>query len=181
MLRNIPNNHDPERMQGILDDLGFAGQYDFVYLPRDFKSKAALGYGFVNFTAEDHAKLAYKLLDNFNAWTNSTSEKRCEVQWSRTQGYKANVQAVKNSPVGRRCLRYPKSFQPILLQGGNPIPFPSKDSKYDQVGRFFWNGDDLFLLPHPEKNVGKREKILMHPHLAVDVHEDNDGTFLLRL
>jgi RNA recognition motif-containing protein len=161
MLRNIPNNHDPEKMQILLDDLGFAGKYDFVYLPRDFRSRAALGYGFVNFTAEVHAKLAYTLLDNFNDW-NSNSQKKCEVQWSRTQGFKANVEAVQNSPALRRCL--PSNFRPLLLQNGKRIPFPTKDSKLDQEGTLFQNGEHV---PCPKKNVGMRKKKLSgYPHLG---------------
>ena len=42
MLRNIPNNYTREMFLALLDDNGFAGRYDFVYLPCDFRRQANL-------------------------------------------------------------------------------------------------------------------------------------------
>ena len=43
MLRNLPNNYSRAMLLELLDSEGFAGQYDFFYLPMDFKSRASLG------------------------------------------------------------------------------------------------------------------------------------------
>jgi hypothetical protein len=122
MLRNIPNNYDPDRMQALLDSEGFAGLYDFVYLPRDFKSRAALGYGFVNFSTPAHALRAYQVFDEFRNWK-CNSNKACAVQWSRTQGFDANVEAVRSSPALRKNIA--ANFKPVLLKNGVPIKFPT--------------------------------------------------------
>ena len=42
MLRNVPNNYTREMFLALLDDNGFAGRYDFVYLPCDFRRQADL-------------------------------------------------------------------------------------------------------------------------------------------
>jgi len=122
MLRNIPNNYEPTRLMALLDAEGFAAQYDFVYLPRDFKSRVALGYGFVNFTTVAHALRAFRVFTEFTNW-GSSSKKACQVQWSRTQGFAANVEAVRTSPAMRKSVV--ETFKPVILQNGVRIKFPS--------------------------------------------------------
>merc|ERR1719401_2335316 len=115
MLRNIPNNYEPDRMLELLDAEGFVGQYDFVFLPRDFKSRRLLGYGFVNFIAPADALRAFQVFTDFTNWR-CCSKKTCQAQWSRTQGYEANVKAVQTSPSMRKQM--PDNFKPVLFQNG---------------------------------------------------------------
>jgi len=44
MLRNIPAEFTRDELIKLLDTEGFAGTYDFVYLPVDFAHQAIYGY-----------------------------------------------------------------------------------------------------------------------------------------
>jgi len=123
MLRHIPNNYSPEDVLALLDSYGFAGHYDYFYLPRDFKSAAALGYAFVNFVSTDVALRAFQVFDKFDGWK-GRSHKACEVQWSRNQGFVQNVEAVRCSPVMRKTVA--AQFKPFVFQNGVRIEFPEK-------------------------------------------------------
>mmetsp|Transcript_10370 Transcript_10370/g.21591 ORF Transcript_10370/g.21591 Transcript_10370/m.21591 type:complete len:142 (-) Transcript_10370:296-721(-) len=53
MLRNLPNNYTRSKLLEMLDNEGFASQYNFVYLPIDFQTEASLGYAFVRSFKKD--------------------------------------------------------------------------------------------------------------------------------
>ena len=44
MLRNLPSSFTRAALFEILEDRGFSGRFDFVYIPIDFASGACLGY-----------------------------------------------------------------------------------------------------------------------------------------
>ena len=91
MLRNIPNNYSREMFLAMLDEQGFAGRYDFVYLPCDFYRQANLGYAFVNLVDAAAVDALWSVFDGFSAWSLPTA-KVCQVSWSGPhQGFKARV------------------------------------------------------------------------------------------
>lgn len=51
MIRNVPNCYTQLDLLAELNELGFGGSFDFMYLPLDKSSKASVGYAFVNFTS----------------------------------------------------------------------------------------------------------------------------------
>lgn len=58
MIRNLPHNFSQSRLLEELDKGGYAGTYDFAYLPMSFDAKqncACKGYAFVNFVCEERA------------------------------------------------------------------------------------------------------------------------------
>ena len=91
MLRNVPNNYSRDMFLAMLDEHGFAGRYDFVYLPCDFYRQANLGYAFVNLVDAAAVDALWQTFDGFCGWALPTA-KVCQVSWSGPhQGFKAGV------------------------------------------------------------------------------------------
>ncbi|XP_051139535.1 protein terminal ear1 [Andrographis paniculata] len=105
MLRNIPNRLRRDFMLQFLDYHCKAHtlEYDFLYLPMDFRKEGNLGYAFVNFTSAADALRFKKVLDNYKwqkVYTSNgpiISSKVCEVTWARIQGKEALVRRFENS------------------------------------------------------------------------------------
>jgi RNA recognition motif-containing protein len=107
----------------MLDLECLAGEYDFVYVPVDFKTGSGLGYAFVNFTSHEEALRAWDLLDSYNDWL-VPSVKVCDVCWSNpVQGLKANVNRYRNSPVMHH--KVPDSYKPAMFSNGVEVEFPA--------------------------------------------------------
>jgi len=122
MLRNIPNNYDRDSLVELIEAHGFAGHYDFLYLPLDFKSRVAIGYAFLNFTSHAAATRAFDVFSGFSGWKGK-SQKICTVTWSEThQGQEANIELVRNSPMNRR--RVAEECKPIIIKNGKRVKVP---------------------------------------------------------
>merc|ERR1719446_1944355 len=133
MIRNMPNNYTRDMLLELVDSMGFAGLYDFAYLPVDFQSQAGLGYAFINFGTVADAQLCFERFEGFSNWK-VPSEKVCTVTWSSpTQGLEQHIDRYKNSPVMHHSL--PDAWKPVLLQNGMRVPFPppSKQIKTPKV------------------------------------------------
>lgn len=127
MLRNLPNNYNRAMLMDLIDGEGFARQYDFIYLPIDFKSQAALGYAFVNLISP---QVAQRFRNTFNGYSNWVlpSRKICGVNWSGPhQGLQAHIERYRNSPVMHEAV--PDPFKPIVLHEGVRVPFPPPTKK----------------------------------------------------
>jgi len=122
MIRNMPNNYTREMFLEMVDSMGFAGTYDFAYLPVDFQNQAGLGYAFINFVSVAHAQLCFETFEGFSNWI-VPSEKVCTVTWSSpTQGLEEHLDRYRNSPVMHHSL--PDEWKPVLLQQGIRVTFP---------------------------------------------------------
>mmetsp|Transcript_50031 Transcript_50031/g.119033 ORF Transcript_50031/g.119033 Transcript_50031/m.119033 type:complete len:493 (+) Transcript_50031:127-1605(+) len=122
MLRNMPNNYNRKMLLQMLDSEGFGGQYNFVYMPIDFKSKASLGYAFINMVSPEVAQRFWAVFDGYSNWV-LPSRKSSKVSWSSPhQGLQAHVERYKNSPLMHADV--PDDYRPILLIDGVRAPFP---------------------------------------------------------
>jgi len=122
MMRNIPNNISRAQLLSILDNEGFAGAYDLLYLPIDLKNKVGLGYAFVNFVSHGAAEGFAHHFRGFMNW-NMQSEKVCEVTWSDAlQGLEEHVERYRDCPVMHESI--PDEFKPVLFQDGVRVAFP---------------------------------------------------------
>lgn len=122
MLRNLPNNYSRAMLLHLIDQEGFAGLYDFLYLPIDFKSKAALGYAFINLTHPGVVPAFWKKFDGFTNWV-LPSRKICHVSWSGPhQGLEDHVDRYRNSPIMHATVA--DEHKPAVFQDGVMVPFP---------------------------------------------------------
>lgn len=62
MIRNIPNCYSQQDLFAELQEHGFSGLIDFLYMPRDKSAKACIGYAFVNFADGASAGRCVELL-----------------------------------------------------------------------------------------------------------------------
>mmetsp|Transcript_61649 Transcript_61649/g.177449 ORF Transcript_61649/g.177449 Transcript_61649/m.177449 type:complete len:495 (+) Transcript_61649:99-1583(+) len=128
IMRNLPNGYTRPMLLRLLDQTGFAGRYDFVYLPIDFKTEVGLGFAFVDFVTSGDAELARQRLSGFREWA-IPSAKVLEVGWSSAeqQGLAANVERYRNSSVMHESV--PEEFRPLKLVEGRPANFPPPTRK----------------------------------------------------
>lgn len=126
MLRNIPNKYTREM---LIDQLNqdYCGQYDFMYLPIDFKNKCNVGYGFINFrTTEACENFVHQFhgVDVRRCLPGLNSRKVVEVTPARVQGCSENVRRLRNSPVMNQLADHP-DWMPLLFNDfGEQEPFP---------------------------------------------------------
>jgi hypothetical protein len=122
MLRNLPTELTRDMLMRLMDDQGFAGEYNFVYMPIDFVKQVGLGYAFVNLCRNDVAPRFWKCFDRFCSWPLSSS-KVCRLGWSTPhQGLEKHVERYRNSPLMHKDV--PDEIRPVLLQDGIRIDFP---------------------------------------------------------
>lgn len=127
MFRNLPNDYTRDMFLELLDAAGFAGCYDFVYLPFDFKKQSNLGYAFANLLTHDHAQRAWAGLEGFRDWK-VASQKVLSVSWSKPlQGLAANIERYRDSPVMHKDV--PERFKPLLFKKGRSVKFPPPTRK----------------------------------------------------
>ncbi|CAA7401551.1 unnamed protein product [Spirodela intermedia] len=108
MIKNIPNKYRRELLVKLLDDhcveenkkLSSSSdtppvdappsEYDFVYLPIDFRSNCCLGYAFVNFTTPEAAWRFRRAMDK-HRWGLFGTKKISHICYARIQGKDAMV------------------------------------------------------------------------------------------
>jgi len=127
MMRNLPNNYTRDALTDLIDSEGFAGRYNFLYFPIDFRTHAALGYAFLNLVTPEDAEVFRQRLDGFSRWL-LPSSKICSVGWSHPhQGLDSHIARYRNSPLMHEAV--PDGYRPALFQGGVRIPFPPPTKK----------------------------------------------------
>jgi hypothetical protein len=131
MLRNIPNNYTRDQLLERLGD-EFAGTFDFLYMPMDFKNHCNMGYAFINFrdvvschrfAASFHGIDTAACLPGFN------SGKVCHVTPARVQGLEANMQRLRQSNVSHQLAEHPDWHPLVFNDSGAPWAFLACESQ----------------------------------------------------
>lgn len=90
MLRNVPNCYSQTDLLRELEQLGFGGAIDFVYLPLDKCSRACVGYSFVNFTSPSTARQFLERCQG-HRFAQYGKNKEAAVSVAHLQGLAANL------------------------------------------------------------------------------------------
>jgi len=123
LLRNLPCDFTRARLIELLEDEGFDGTFDFVYVPMDFSSEASLGYAFVNFVSAVDVRRCWTIFDGLLEWGHQCEGKACEVMWAEPcQGLAAHVERYRSSPVMHATI--PDDWKPAIFRDGVRVPFP---------------------------------------------------------
>mmetsp|Transcript_90812 Transcript_90812/g.261654 ORF Transcript_90812/g.261654 Transcript_90812/m.261654 type:complete len:387 (+) Transcript_90812:65-1225(+) len=119
MLRNIPNKYLQATMLQEIDDVGFAGTYDFFYLPMDVQNRSNVGYAFINFTHPAAARRFYAVFSE-HRFRKYPSRKVSNVSAAHVQGLDANLRHFAN-----RAVTHAKNgqYRPLVLQGNMRVDF----------------------------------------------------------
>eukprot|EP00929_Paragymnodinium_shiwhaense_P112054 TRINITY_DN80313_c0_g1_i1.p1 TRINITY_DN80313_c0_g1~~TRINITY_DN80313_c0_g1_i1.p1 ORF type:complete len:602 (+),score=47.45 TRINITY_DN80313_c0_g1_i1:99-1808(+) len=189
MLRNIPNKLKPYMLVATLDKR-YKGEYDYVYVPMDFQSKAGVGYCFINFrspevcqrfTQDFHGVAARKCMDlppngGFN------TKKVCEVAPARLQGMEANVQKLRQGKVLDKVAKSDREWLPMVfdeygdpskVQPHNAVPHRSdqRPALERPRKRCRTGGDDAQALDHVPKQGDDMDPELASTGAAEDMDE----------
>lgn len=114
MIRNIPNKYTQQMLLAEINQR-HRGQYDFFYLPIDFKNKCNMGYAFINFM-EAHSIISFYREFDGQKWTNFNSEKVCAISYARLQGKQAMIARFQNSSL----LEKHESYRPLVFVSSGP-------------------------------------------------------------
>merc|ERR1711972_694492 len=111
MLRNIPTEYTRASLLEIIDQQGFKGLYDFVYLPLVFQTGLNLTYAFVNLSTVEDAGKFLAHFAGFNDW-GMPSDMVCETVWcDALQGVNAFIGRYRDSPIMHESVE--DRFQPV--------------------------------------------------------------------
>mmetsp|Transcript_31470 Transcript_31470/g.68935 ORF Transcript_31470/g.68935 Transcript_31470/m.68935 type:complete len:351 (+) Transcript_31470:87-1139(+) len=113
MIRNIPNRYTQRELILELDDLGFAGTFDFLYIPLDKGTMMNVGYAFVNFVGHEWAEKCMQMFKNYRFKRHrKISGKIAAVSVAHIQGLVANLAHYENAAVNTAKL---KQRRPVVL------------------------------------------------------------------
>merc|ERR1711953_1485535 len=127
MMRNIPSAYTRANLLELLDQQGFLGSYDLLYLPVDLQTELNHGYAFINFTTAENFERFWAHFTGFSDWI-VPSDRVCEVSWSNlAQGIDENVQRYRDSPMMHESVE--DRFKPVLFGNGRRMPFPEPTKK----------------------------------------------------
>jgi len=122
MIRSLPRHMTRTKLEDLLDDAGFAKQYDFIYLPANLKVKESYGYGFVNLVS---GAVAARFMAYFNgySWPDRSQEPMGVHKSEALEGLDALIQRYRNSPLMHSSV--PEEVRPAIYRDGVKAPFPS--------------------------------------------------------
>jgi len=118
MLRNLPRALTRQMLLDVLDQQGFQGSYDFVYLPRDMRKLRCFGYAFINWVSVDHAIAVVQHFDCFCAWP--VGARPCSATINSQTSLASVLERLQDSAVLRPETL--EEFLPLVMSSGSLVP-----------------------------------------------------------
>lgn len=100
MMRNLPNKYTQRMLLSEINQAGFLGSFDFLYLPIDPETTANRGYAFLNFLDPSFAWM-FKTAYDGRKMSRFKSTKVVSVMPATLQGFDANYAHYSQARVNR--------------------------------------------------------------------------------
>lgn len=147
MIRQVPRQYSQLMLLKEVNQRGFQGLYDFLYLPFDLKKGINVGYGFVSFVHPQHALEFRKAFEGTYLDSNSTNRgKPIHVHPASLQGYEANCSHFMTTKTGQK---QDPQFSPLFFPQGQPVDAATAS----QLGGGFFAAHQAALVTQREQNV----------------------------
>jgi hypothetical protein len=123
MMRNLPNKYTQQMLLNEVNQAGFYGTFDFLYLPIDPETGANRGYAFMNFI---HPCLAWMFRTMYEGRKMSSfnSSKVVGVTPAALQGFEANYGHYSTARVNRGD----PATRPLFLRSPSPSATPTEQA-----------------------------------------------------
>lgn len=98
-ISNIPAEYNREFFAKTLDREGFAGFYDFLFVPMNFGTNLNSGIAIANFRSNATAAEALKLFESYDRWLVDSTQVAVPTWSEYEQGLQDLLERYKNSPL----------------------------------------------------------------------------------
>jgi len=131
MMRNLPNKYSQRMLLTEINEVGFLGTFDFLYLPIDPETAANRGYAFLNFIDQSFAWM-FKLSYDGRKMCRFKSNKVVSVMPATLQGFDANYMHYSTARVSRGD---PAARPLFLREPSQPVAKHQRNGKkISQIG-----------------------------------------------
>lgn len=117
MLQNLPCRATRKEVLAEVDNLGFAGLYNYYYQPPNRGQRLSRGYAFIGFVNPQAAAQFRSLMHN-RTLSCRESSKQVQVLPARVQGLEENIRSFR----GTRAAG--KAWSPLILQNSSAAALP---------------------------------------------------------
>jgi len=123
MFRNLPDGFSRPQLEQLLDAEGYAGRYDFIYLPAELSTGACFGYAFVNLVSSSDMKGFIRHFQGFDHWPVQSSKKALIHTSEGIQGLEEQIERYRNSPLMHPSVA--DGLRPAVYREGKRATFPN--------------------------------------------------------
>jgi len=129
MVRSVPRSCSQQNFLTDLDESGFYGTYNFMYLPFSFETKTNMGYAFVNFIDDDTAESFLRIWNETRLYS-LPGKTPLPATYADVQGLDANVRRLMGDYKIARISN--PSYQPLVFEDGCRVNFRHYAEKLDK-------------------------------------------------